>query len=527
MPRLLVLLLLAGCSGPLLRGGGSVFTPSAREVEVYDVFEVEARPPGVPFGNPFVDASFRGRFQRAGEPAVDVDGFWDGDVFRIRFMPSKFGEHVYSLTLHAFNRTFENKGTFKAREARRRGPVRVDKVYPWHFVWEGTGERYLWNSTTAYGLLGLDDAKIKEAVDRLAALKINRLRVGLSWRMKNAAAFGPWAAERPLDVENPGYDVKRFDCDFWGKAERLTRYAREKDVAVSWVFYVDGARPGSDPFGAAGMGGPDEKRYYRYAAARLGAFSNVMWDLANEYRLFRNDRWAEAMGTFLKEVDPCDHLSSVHGHADFKFHASTWADYAAYQSWDEEGGHGFMLQARRTQAASGRIMPQVNEDYGFENDYPAGSGRKAPARDAESRRRIAWGIAMAGAHQTTGERAAGSKADSGGGWIDGRGDVTMSMLAGYARLMGFLSGVEAWRLEPRDELARNEAYCLAEPGRRYVLYQPEGRPATLQLEPGRYKARRFDPRTGAWTDLPTIEGARWTAPEAPTADDWALVLDRS
>lgn len=524
MLRALPLLLVAGCSGPLLLGGPR-FVPSAREVEVYDVFEVEVRLPA-PSGNPFVDASLRGRFQRAGEPALDVDGFWDGDVFRVRFMPSRFGEHVYALTLNAFGRTYEDKGRFKAKEGRRRGPVRVDKVYPWHFVWEGTGERFLWNSTTAYGLLGLDDARMKEAVDRLAALRINRIRTGLTWRTRDMfPPFGPWAAERPVDVENPGYDVKRFDLDFWSKAERLLRHAREKDVAVCLVFYVDGARKGTDPFGASGMGGEDEKRYYRYAVARLGAYSNVMWDLANEYRLFRNDLWAETMGAFVKEVDPYDHLSSAQGHGDFRFHASAWADYASYRSWDEEGGHGFMLQARRAQAASGRIMPQVNEEYGFEDHYPVGWGgdRKPPARNAESRRRIAWGIAMAGGHQTTGERA--SKA--GGGWINGRGDAAMTMLVGYARLASFLAAVEAWRLEPHDELARNEAYCLAEPGRRYVLYQPEGRAATLLLEPGRYKVRRFDPRTGAWSDLPPVEGARWTAPEAPAPDDWAFVLDRS
>lgn len=536
MLRALPLLLIAGCSGPIILGSPSVdFLPSAREVDVYDVFEVEARVRSTPFGNPYVDSAFRARFQRAGEPAADVEGFWDGDVFRVRFMPSKFGEHVYTLSLSAFNRTYEHKGTFKAREARRRGPVRVDKVYPWHFVWEGTGERFLWNSTTAYGLLGWDDGTMKEAVDRLAALKVNRVRVGLTMRVKDgkawsenvalsakcAMAFGPWPAARPLDVENPGYDVKRFDPDFWGKAERLARHAREKDVAVSFVFYVDGARRGTDPFGTSGMGGEDEKRYYRYAVARLGAFSNVSWDLANEYRHFRNDLWAETMGAFVKEVDPYDRLLSAHGHADFKFHGSAWADYAAYQSLDEGGGHGFMLQARRTQAAAGRIMPQVNEDYGFEDHYPPG-GVFAPARNAESRRRIAWGIAMAGAHQTTGERAAPA-----GGWINGRGDATMTMLVGYARLSAFLSSVEAWRLEPRDELARNEAYCLAEPGRRYVLYQPDGRPATLRLEPGRYRARRFDPRTGAWTELPPVEGSQWTAPAGPSSDDWALVLDRS
>jgi hypothetical protein len=233
-----------------------------------------------------------------------------------------------------------------------------------------------------------------------------------------------------------------------------------------------------------------------------------MWDLANEYRLFRNDLWAETMGAFVKEVDPYDRLLTVSGHADFKFHGAAWADYAAFQCSDEAGGHGFLLQARRAQEAAGRIMPQVNEDYGAE---------AAGGRDAESRRRIAWGIAMAGGHQTTGER--------GRGWIEGRGDASMTMLAGYARLKDFLAAVEAWRLEPRDELARHEAYCLAEPGRRYVLYQPEGRAATLLLEPGRYKLRRYDPRTGAWTDLASVEASRWEAPAAP--GDWAYVLDRS
>lgn len=522
------LLLLLGCSTPLrLAPPAATFTPSARDVEVYDLFEVEVRLDPEPRGNPFLDASLRGRFQRAGEPAQDVDGFWDGELYRIRYAPSRFGEHLYTLSLRAYGRVFEHKGAFQARESRRRGPVRVDKVYPWHFVWEGSGERFLWNSTTAYGLLGLDDASMKEAVDRLARLKVNRIRAALTMRLKEPTskgvlAFGPWRAERPLDVENPGYDVTRFDLEFWSKAERLLRHAREKDVAVSLVFYVDGDRRGTDPFGPSKMGGDDEKRYYRYAVARLAAFSNVMWDLANEYRHFRDDLWAEAMGRLVKEADPYDRLLSVHGHADFRFLASPWTDYAAYQSWDEEGGHGFMLAARRAQAASGRVMPQVNEEYGFEERYPAerGDGRRPPARDAESRRRVAWGIAMAGGHQTTGERATSSL----GGWMNGRGDASMTLLVGQARLMDFLKAVEAWRLEPKDELSGNEAYVLADVGRRYVLYQPEGRAASLRLESGRWRARRYDPRTGAWSEPQVVEGPRWTAPEA--SDDWAWVVER-
>ena len=63
-----------------------------------------------------------------------------------------------------------------------------------------------------------------------------------------------------------------------------------------------------------------------------------MWDVTNEYRLFRNDPWAEQMGAFVKECDPYDHLTSVHGHETFDFRVSPWADYAMYQRWDEHGG---------------------------------------------------------------------------------------------------------------------------------------------------------------------------------------------
>ncbi|HBY60039.1 MAG TPA: hypothetical protein DEH78_09465, partial [Solibacterales bacterium] len=114
------------------------------------------------------------------------------------------------------------------------------------------------------------------------------------------------------------------------------------------------------------MGGEDEQRYYRYAIARFAAFENVMWDVTNEYRLFRDDAWAEKMGAFLKQRDPNGLPISIHGHGTFNFRKSPWADYAMYQSWDESGGYEYMLKNRRMQQEAGRPIPQVNEEYGYE-----------------------------------------------------------------------------------------------------------------------------------------------------------------
>jgi hypothetical protein len=380
-----------------------------------------------------------------------------------------------------------HRGEFTARDAGRRGLVRVDKDHPWHFVWEGTGEHYFWNGTTTYWLMGWDDETIRSNIDRLSELKVNRLRVAINGRVENGRAWyenvfpthrfsfllNPWVARRPSSVEKPGFDVTRFNVGYWQKIERMLRFARERDMVISIIFYVDGRRPGVDPFKDR-MGGEDEQRYYRYGVARLAAFSNVMWDVTNEYRLFRNDAWAEKMGAFIKECDPYDHLTSVHGHGDFRFQTSPWADFAMYQRWDEGGGYRFMLANRQKQAETGRIIPQVNEEYGYEDHYPTwGGNRKAPARAADNRRRLAWGMYMAGCYQTTGERAdtgTGWGPDTGGGWLNGRGDDSMTMLIGYGHIVDFFTSMRWWELNPDNDFFAVRAQTSVRTELSHVVY---------------------------------------------------------
>jgi hypothetical protein len=56
----------------------------------------------------------------------------------------------------------------------------------------------------------------------------------------------------------------------------------------------------------------------------------------------------ERLGAFIKDCDPYDHVTSVHGHGQFPFRQSTWADFAMFQSWDEHGGYEFMLKTDKT-----------------------------------------------------------------------------------------------------------------------------------------------------------------------------------
>jgi len=545
-----MLFVLAGPVTAHAAPAGVGFVPSSGSPGRYDLVEITIQVDQPDAANPFTDVAVEGWFGRRGAEPVRVEGFCDsadGSVFRLRFLPTSAGEYECTVVYRQGDYEASRTVRFMVVDHRRKGLLRVDKEHPFHFIYEGTGEHYFWNSTTTYWLLGWrDDAIIRESLDRLAKLGVNRIRVALSGRTHDAMRWKepdvkpseqfqfrlePWPTARPENIEDPGYDVQRFNLDHFRKCERMLEHARRQGIQVSIIFHLDGRDKGVDPFGKQGMGGPDEQRYYRYVVARLAAFDNVMWDVTNEWHLFRNEAWVEQMGRLIKDCDPYDHLTSVHGKGVFPFRTSPWADFAMYQSWDEHGGYTFMLQNRHEQIKAGRPMPQVNEEYGYEDHYPYpwGEGRKWPARTTDTRRRLAWQMTMAGGYQTTGERA---NAPGYGGWITGRGDDTMIMFEGYRHLADFFTALPWWRLDPDDDFfeAQNSGQSTAlvvglrsDRNDMAVLYFPVG--GSARVKPGllseSLKAQWFNPRTGQKVPPSPRPPSEFVAPDE---QDWVLLL---
>lgn len=540
-------------------------------IDMYNRYEVAVHVEHPAFRNPFTEVELIGQFGEDEAPftfthgladgllgtaenrdrLIPVDGFCDsedGSLFRIRFMPRSAGRYRYTVAFKFQGKTWSYEGYFEAKHAGDRGILRVDQAFPSHFVWEGTGEHYFYNGMTAYHLPGIrEDDEIKRILDRFHRNRVNRLRIGLSSsRVRNAMAwfepvyeseaftfcYGPWAAERPDDAENPGWNVTRFDIAYWNKLERIIDYARRQNIVISLIMYVDAYRQGADPYGKLQMGGQDEQRYFRYAAARLAAFSNITWDLTNEYRLIRPHAWVERMGYYLKACDPYGHLVTCHGHGTFEFGLSGWADFAVYQSWDESGGYAYMLHNRERQQSTGRIIPQVNEEFGYEDHYPTawGEGKVYPMRSGDTLRRRAWEIYMAGCYQTSGEYAGNGQ----GGWVNGRGDGTMHMLEGFAHIVTFFESCEWWRTTPDNSpLGQRDACCLADEGELYIVYTPVAQDLELLLPAGRYEMNWYNPRTGRFYEPQLILSEErpvlFRCPEATNApdDDFVLRLIRS
>ena len=515
------------------------FLPPAEMVDVYDFAEITARIDKPDARNPFLDATLSGSFSKAdGSGRKTVEGFCDstdGSVFRIRFIPASPGEYTYSATYRQGTLETNYTGRFKASASRRQGPLRVDPKYPWHFIWEGTGAHYFFNGTTAFWLMGWRDERIiNNSIDRLRQLKINRIRVLLSgaanilWGEPVMTGdnftlmLRPWIAAAPKSFDNPKIDFTRFNVSYWQKWERMLRYARDRDVIISAILEISTHK--AQPV----AGSEDERRYIRYALARLGAFSNITWDLGDDLDSFRDEKWTHDTGTLLVNWDPYKHLATSHpAQRAPQDRASDWFGFTSIQDWSRRQ-HALMLEERQLQLKTGRIIPQANEEYGYEDHYPHWAP-KPDGDSAETLRRCAWEIAMAGAYGTAGEsarRGVNIWPDTGGGWINGRGDDTMVMLKGYEHMVDFFTSFEWWKTEPHDELVNNGAYCLAQPGEIYAVYLPKEGTVTVKLETGRYEATWFSAFTGEKIPLPTANGPLWTSPKSPGWLDWAILLTK-
>ncbi len=463
------------------------FTPSAPTVECYDFLEIKLALPfrltgaNQPLPNPFTEISFTGTFTLTTPPQLSnpirppstaaanppanqttVDGFCDspdGMIYRIRFMPTHPGIYSYSLNLHQPNvPDIAHNGTFTATRSQRPGPLRVDPQYPFHFLWEGTQKHCFVNGTTAFFLMGWqNDATITAILDRLHSLDINRLRILLGGRSDHTWTepikptndfhpyLNPWQAARPDNINNPGFDFTRFNPAYWQRYERMLKYARDKDMIVSTVFFWndDNAHPAA--------ASDDERRYFSYAVSRLAAFSNIAWDLGDDLDSFRDEKWTHDTGTFLHSIDPYHHLATSHPvNNDHQDRTAAWFTNTSFQEWHRPL-HAWMIEQRQIQAKTGRIIPQLDEEYGYEDHYPEWAPYKPPAANADGNRRAAWQISMAGCYQTTGEtakRGTGVPPDTGGGWVNGRGDQTMTMLNSYATMARFFQSVQLVESRP-------------------------------------------------------------------------------
>jgi len=298
------------------------FAAAAVKTEQWGMLEIALK--GPMGGNPFMDVTVSAVFESGGK-TVEVPGFYDGDgIYRIRFMPDRIVRGRWRTKSNAAELDGKT-GSFDAAPPAHgnHGPVVVANTF--HFAYsDGTPCWPL--GTTSYACIHQSDARIAETLKTLAASPFNKLRVAV-FPNSSTENFGilPFVG-KPL-----AFDFTRFNPVFFRRLDnfvaKLMALGIEADVILFHPY--DGGKWGFDA-----MPPEVDERYVRYLAARLSAYRNVWWSMANEYDQIKakNDASFDRLFQIVQGADPFGHLRSIHNLFNVYDNNKPWVTHASIQN---------------------------------------------------------------------------------------------------------------------------------------------------------------------------------------------------
>ena len=306
---------------------GSAQAISQNTVEKWSVFEVELH--GPQHGNPFTDVTLEAEFICNGEKLHKTLGFYDGDgIYRIRFMPDTEGSWTFQTISNARSLTgIEGKFTCVSPSKENHGPVRVKNTY--HFSYED-GTPYIPVGTTCYAWIHQEEKLIQQTLETLQASPFNKIRMCVFPKSYQFNSNEPLYYPFEGSLEE-GFDFTRFNPKFFQHLEQRIADLGNLGIEADLILYH-----AYDRWGFAEMKKAEDDRYLRYLTARLSAYRNLWWSLANEYDLM----WAkeisdwERFAQIITENDPHHHLISIHNCFGFYDYSQPWVTHCSVQRVD-------------------------------------------------------------------------------------------------------------------------------------------------------------------------------------------------
>lgn len=328
----------------------------------------------------------------------------------------------------------------------------------------------------------------------------------------------PWRSEATGD--RLVYDVSKLDQ--W---EKVFEHMDDKGV----LMHVVTQETENDQL----LGGMTEARmvYYRELVARFGHHNGVIWNIGEENSNTTTER--KAFADYIKAVDPYDHVITIHNWPGQE--STVFGPLTGVASYD-----GVSLQ--KTTGVRAEIAKWVSASKAAGNPWaatwdevgPPGTGilkdsaTGAAANHARLRAEM-WGALTAG--------AAGIE------WYAGGEDQSLEDFRSR-------DGVWTWTAAAKDffetylpvqDMQQADAltsgtnvadYVIADPGKVYAIYLPDGGTATLDLrgQTGRFDVDWYDPRNGGALrngSVMLVNGGGLVSlgtPPAAAGEDWTILV---
>lgn len=433
------------------------------EIQKWDVFEITLE--GTSSGNPYMDVEISAVFENDNSQIL-VPGFYDGNgIYLIRFSPEIEGEWTYETKSNVAELN-EKKGNFNCIPAtgENHGPLKIVNTF---YLEYADGTPFYPVGTTAYQWTSVNQNIQEKTVETLASSPFNKIRMCVfpkSYRYGNDTE--PWAY--PFKREGDQNDFIKPNFDFFQNFDLRIKQLMDLGIQADVILFHP-----YDKWGYCEMGDELNERYVRYMIARISAFRNVWWSLANEWdvpKIKETIDW-EGIGTFLQNEDPHQRFRGIHNWYNtedhFYDHSRPWITHASVQSAQFFNAIRWRNQYQK---------PLLLDEMRYEGDVPSGWGNLS----GEEMASYFWMAGLSGGYPTHGDTYQNNADDSTEvrWWAKG-GELVGESPGRIGFFKSVMENAPVKEMTPQlidngdPENLNNNIYIFSNPGEYYLAYCAE------------------------------------------------------
>jgi len=472
------------------------------------------------YSNPYTDVTLNVTYRKPDGSSVDFWGFYESDnTWKIRFMPDQTGTWKYNAVFSDGSKSIN--GTFRCIPSDIGGMISADQTNPMWFGYKGgkhilirsfhVGDRFFAANWSA--------SKRQTFLDWAQKQGYNMLSVASHYLNRQQAGRGKgWDTPKlwPLNAEQ----YKRMEAI-------LDELARRKIMIYPFAGF----------FGQSGdwpTNHEQQEQYIKYTLARIGPYWNVLFNVAGPEPLIKADKFQNAMGAAdinrlgqkIKELDVFGHLISIHNPGgDDPFKNKDWLSYVTLQGWK----HTNLSEINKGLLKNHHHGKPL---YAMEVFWPGNKYHKI--RSNVEIRKKAFVIMMSAAAINFGDMNGNSSSGfSGSMELSERKQINHDIVK---KVWDFFETIPFYRMSPNQEIVDN-GFCLAEQGRQYLVYLPDGGTVNVDIKGGPYKVTWINARSTAdkrdagmtndgknLSAPPRFRGDKLAPAKAGGGNDWLLHL---
>jgi hypothetical protein len=349
-----------------------------QQVERWGLFELSLQGPST--GNPFKEVTLSASFTHE-HRTVKVTGFYDGEgTYRVRFMPDMDGTWTYTTSSNA-PALANHTGTLTCTPATPGNHGPVGTAHQFHFQY-ADGTPYFPFGTTTYAYLFATESAAQASLSGMKEAHFNKSRICVLPK-----PLGKGEQILPFPRTGTTNDLTRFNPAYFQLIEMRLLQLQQANIEADLILFHP-----YDGWGYKAMGAEADDFYLRYAIARLSAYRNVWWSIANEYDLVKAKTPSDWDRFFriTQAEDPYSHLRSIHHSRVIYDHSKPWCTHASLQSYD------FEKSAERRLAWN---KPIIYDEIQYEGDVDRRWGNLS----MEEMTRRFWLAIVRGVYATHGE----------------------------------------------------------------------------------------------------------------------------